>query len=78
MARGVTFGGGAWRRAGGLTQASADGVETSRARFLGARAHYFLARHLSFFFSYLQPSVVLHSRFDSPEHDEAALHCFFL
>ena len=31
-------------------------VETSRARFLGARAHY-LARHLSFFFLYLQPSV---------------------
>jgi len=39
---------------------------------------YFLARHFSFFFLYLQPSVVLHSRFDSPEHDEAALHCFFL
>ena len=36
-----------------------------------------MARHLSFFFLYLQPSVVLHFFFDSPEHDEAALHCFF-
>ena len=32
---------------------------------------------LPFFFLYLQPSVFLHSFFDSPEHDEAALHCLF-
>ena len=45
---------------------------------LQALGNGYLARHFSFFFLYLQPSVVLHSRFDSPEHDEAALHCFFL
>ena len=31
-----------------------------------------------FLLLYLHPGVFLHFFFDSPEHDEAALHCFFL
>ena len=44
---------------------------------LQALGNGYLSLHFSFLFLYLQPSVLLHSFFDSPEHEEA-LHVFFL